>query len=76
MGFNYPAVNLRSVEELVGAMFESEGKQLKLFGEFVKNKGLAKLLRNKNWTGFARHYNGPNYGDYDKRMERAYNKFV
>jgi hypothetical protein len=33
-------------------------------------------LKNKDWAGFARHYNGPDYGDYDKRMERAYKRFV
>jgi hypothetical protein len=59
MGFNYPDVNLRSIDELVGAMYESEGKQLKLFGEFVKKKGLANFLKKKDWAGFARHYNGP-----------------
>jgi N-acetylmuramidase len=76
MGFNYAAVNLRSAEELVAAMYESEGEQLKLFGEFVKKKGLTDFLKNKDWAGFARHYNGSEYGDYDKKMERAYKRYI
>ena len=76
MGFNYAAVNLRSVEELVAALYKSEGEQLKLFSEFVKKTGLADALRHKSWTDFARRYNGPDYGDYDKRMERAYRSLI
>ena len=76
MGFNYAAVNLRSVEELVAAPNKSEGERLKLFSEFVKKTGLADALRHKSWTDFARRYNGPDYGDYDKRMERAYRSLI
>jgi hypothetical protein len=76
MGFNYAAVNLRSVEELVAAPNKSEGERLKLFSEFVKKTGLADALRHKSWTDFARGYNGPDYGDYDKRMERAYRSLI
>jgi hypothetical protein len=76
MGFNYAAVNMRSVEELVAAMYKSEREQLKLFGEFVKKTGLADALKHKNWADFARRYNGHDYGDYDKKLERAYKSYV
>jgi hypothetical protein len=76
MGFNYSTVNLRSVEELVGAMYKSEGEQLKLFSEFVKKTGLADALKHKNWADFARRYNGHDYGDYDKKLERAYKRYI
>lgn len=77
MGFNYRVCGCKSVEEFVGMMSENEGQQLELFSRFIKNNRWDVYLRNLDWKGFARHYNGAGYeqNQYDKRLERAYAKY-
>jgi hypothetical protein len=31
--------------------------------------------KDKQWANFAVHYNGPDYGDYDDHMQKAYEQF-
>jgi hypothetical protein len=35
-------------------------------------------LRDKDWAGFARRYNGPAYAEnkYDEKLSAAYEKFL
>ena len=58
-------------------MKSSYKEQLKLFVYFIINNDLAKYLRNKDWAGFAKKYNGPAYeqNQYDKKLENAYIKY-
>ncbi len=42
-------------------MVRSEDAQLACMPGFLKANGLAEKLLNKDWTGFARLYNGPSY---------------
>lgn len=76
MGFNYKSCNCHDIDEFVAKMKSSYKEQLKLFVYFIINNDLAKYLRNKDWTGFARKYNGPAYeqNQYDKKLENAYKK--
>ena len=46
---------------MVQAMVRSEDAQLACMAGFLKANGLAEKLLNKDWTGFARMYNGPSY---------------
>lgn len=74
MGFNYKACDEKSVESFVAAMCESERKQLILFGRFIWKGGMLPALIAKNWSEFARRYNGPSYtqNKYDAKLAAAY----
>lgn len=76
-GFNYRLCGCSSVEEMVERMSESEFSQLELFGVFIRNAGMLKDLQDKNWTAFARRYNGASYAKrgYHTRMANEYAKF-
>lgn len=78
MGFNYAVCGFKSVGAFVDAMKESEGRQLDAFVSFVKNNGLADELRENDWAGFARQYNGADYkkNKYDTKMAAAYRKYA
>lgn len=61
----------------VGAMFEQVLFRLvQLFTAFIQSNRLDTYLRNKDWAGFAKGYNGPAYAEnqYDKKLEKAYHK--
>ena len=77
MGFNYKVCGCKDVNEFVSKMEESEGSQLELFMRFIRNNRIDCYLRNKDWKGFARHYNGPCYAQnkYDEKLEKAYNRY-
>lgn len=76
-GFNWKICGTESPQQFVDLMSRSERDQLELFATFMKNTGLLKYLKNKNWSAFARQYNGPGYAKrgYHTRMAKAYNKF-
>ena len=79
MGFNHKAAGYETVEEYVAAMKQDEGKQLKAFGSFIKsNPAMHKALKNKDWAGFAKRYNGSGYkkNNYDTKISNAYNKLA
>lgn len=77
MGFNYSACKCDSVQQFVELMKENEGKQLDLFTSFIQSNRLDTYLRNKDWAGFAKRYNGPAYAEnqYDIKLEKAYLKY-
>lgn len=73
-GFNYKLCGCQSVEEMVAKVSESEFSQLEMFAVFIRNSGMLESLRNKDWTTFARKYNGPSYAKrgYHTRMAKEY----
>lgn len=73
-GFNWKKCGAGSIDEFVELMSRSERDQLNLFGNFIKNSGLLPHLRNKNWSAFARGYNGPSYArrGYHTRLAKSY----
>lgn len=77
MGFNHAACGYATVEQFVGDMFDTEGKHLNAFVEFVKSSKLTDALKNKQWATFAARYNGPAYAEnaYDTKMAAAYKKY-
>jgi len=77
LGINYKDAGFDSVGSFVYSMQLSEGEQLKAFINIIKSWGLASALKNRNWKKFARRYNGTGYWkhEYDKKLERAYNKY-
>lgn len=76
-GFNYRLCGCSSVDEFVRLMSYSELEQLELFAAFIRNAGMLEDLRNKNWAGFARKYNGAGYArrGYHTRMASAYARY-
>ncbi|MDE7413118.1 MAG: N-acetylmuramidase family protein [Muribaculaceae bacterium] len=76
-GFNYKLCGCQSVAEFVKLMSYSELEQLELFATFIINSGMVNDLKNKNWSNFARRYNGASYAKrgYHTKMADAYKKF-
>lgn len=77
MGFNHAAAGFPSVEEFINAMVRDELSQLTAMAAFINEAGMATALRGRNWTSFARKYNGPKFSEnqYDTRLAAAHAKF-
>ena len=76
-GFNWKRCGASSVQDFVRRMSTSEQEQLTMFAEFIRNSGLLDALRSKNWSTFARGYNGPAYATrgYHTKLANAYARF-
>lgn len=77
MGFNHKICGCQDVYDFVHKMSESHEKQLELMYYFMNNSGCLKNLKEKDWAGFARKYNGPGYAQnaYDQKLRNAYENF-
>lgn len=77
MGFNYKLCGCNDIYEFTRKMSESEEMQLELMFYFMSNSGCLKYLQAKDWAGFAKKYNGPDYAKnaYDQKLMNAYNNF-
>lgn len=78
MGFNSNLAGYPIVEAMVDAMVASEDAQLAAMANFVRAQGFDAPLRNHDWAGFARGYNGPDFAknQYDTRLASFYQKFA
>ncbi len=76
-GFNWRLTGASSPSDFVRRMSRSGYDQLVLFANFIRNTGLLKHLRAKNWSAFAKLYNGPGYAarGYHRRMAAAYRRY-
>ena len=76
VGMNYKLCGYKSPEEFFEAMQKNEGKQLKAFCNFIKNRGLVDELRRKDFLNFSLIYNGPSarLHYYPERLEAAYKR--
>ncbi len=77
MGFNHSMAGYPSAEAMVKDFLDDEDKHLEAMVEFIIAAGLDDELRNHDWRGFARGYNGPGYAKngYHTKLERAYRKW-
>lgn len=77
MGFHWEALGYQSIDAFVDFMYVSEAEHLKAFLRYIQVNDLAKHLKAKNWTEFARLYNGPGYAEnqYDTKMAAAYARY-
>ena len=76
MGFNFSTCGFASVDAFVESMKAGESGQLQAFVGFCNSTpGLREALANKNFVKCATLYNGADYGDYDKRISKAYKKY-
>lgn len=78
MGFNWNLCGVSSLQDFINAMYKNEDSHLDMFDDYIVNSGLDDELKNKDWKGFARGYNGSSYtkNNYDKKLKEAYNKFT
>lgn len=78
MGSNFKMVGCKSVQDMVEEAKESEAGQLRQMAAFIKSAGLQDELAARNWAGFAKGYNGPQYAQnqYDQKLAAAYAKFA
>jgi N-acetylmuramidase-like protein/putative peptidoglycan binding protein len=76
MGFNFGIAGFPTVDEMVAAMVKDEGSQLSAMAEFIVGNHLDAALRDRDWTFFARSYNGADFerNQYDARLAAAYAK--
>lgn len=73
MGFNFAACGYATVFEFAAAMKINAGQQLKAFIGFCRKKpALVNAMKNKDYIAMASQYNGKDYGDYDRRIQKAY----
>lgn len=75
-GFNWKICGCSSLDDFVERMSFSEREQLELFATFLISTGYDKYLRAKNWSTFARRYNGPAYArrGYHTKLASAYKR--
>lgn len=75
-GFNWKICGCSSLDDFISRMSYSEREQLELFASFLKSTGFVRYLREKNWSAFARRYNGSSYASrrYHTRLAAAYKR--
>ncbi|MER8455865.1 N-acetylmuramidase domain-containing protein [Mesorhizobium sp. M1300] len=77
LGENFEAAGFLTVQAMVEAMKDDEENQLLAAVNFIKANKLDDNLRNHDWVGFAKGYNGAGYrkNAYDTRLADAYRKW-
>lgn len=77
MGFNYALAGFANVADMVAAMVRDEDAQLHATAAFVAGSGLVGALQRRDWTAFARGYNGLDFvrNDYALRLAEAFGRF-
>jgi hypothetical protein len=77
MGFNAVGAGFSSPVDMIERMAASEDAQLAGMAGFIASEKLDAKLRNRDWAGFARRYNGTNYwkNEYDMKLKSAFEKF-
>ncbi|WP_227671468.1 N-acetylmuramidase family protein [Psychrobacter sp. 72-O-c] len=73
MGYWWKELGYPSLQDFINDMYESEAKQLEAMCRYIEHFGLVDELQRRDWKGFARGYNGPNYykSNYHGRLEAA-----
>lgn len=77
MGFNHKLAGYPSAKAMVEDFLEGEAQHLQAMVNFIANTGLAKALREHDWRGFAKGYNGSQYekNHYHTKLAAAYRKW-
>lgn len=75
LGRNYKLCGCKSAEDFFSKMQRNEAWQLVLGLRFIVNSGLVPYLKKKDWTAFARRYNGSGQVSYYAgKLRTAYEK--
>ena len=77
MGAHWQWLGYGSVDALVREARSGLTGQVSVMARYIDKAGLSYALRQKDWSAFARTYNGPAYrkNKYDEKMAAAYKKF-
>lgn len=79
MGKFHDEAGYATVEAFVDAMLVNQAKHLDAFVSVILARpALLRAIRAKDWTAFARGYNGKDYAknNYDGKMRSAYNRLT
>ena len=79
MGFNAKSCSYDGVDDMIARFKDSERAQLDGMVRFIKRDNtLARALKDKAWTIFARIYNGPGFAknEYDEKLAEFYTACV
>src|SRR6516225_753527 len=70
MGFNASSAGFRDAEHMVAQMMHSENEQILGMVRFMRTTGMHAALQRRDWTAFARRYNGPDFAQnrYDEKI--------
>lgn len=75
MGEHHALLGYPTVQAMVQAACDSEGRQVEMVAAYLKHFRLDAALRDEDWLGFARGYNGPgNVVSYAARLEDAFSR--
>lgn len=75
MGFHHATLGFHTAVDMAEFAKKGENEHLWLFSQFIKaNPVMHKALQDKDWTTFARLYNGAGYAQnrYDAKMAQFY----
>ncbi|MEM5340347.1 N-acetylmuramidase domain-containing protein [Paraburkholderia azotifigens] len=78
MGFFYYRMGYASPIALANAVMTGVDAQFDLFVAYMTkvSAGALEALQKRNWTNFAKHYNGLGYpAAFPQQMEQHYNEF-
>ena len=77
MGYHWKSLSYSTLQMFINAMYKDEASQLDAMCRYIKFNNLINALKNKDWTAFAKGYNGKNYkvNNYDVKLGNAYKKF-
>jgi N-acetylmuramidase/Putative peptidoglycan binding domain len=74
MGAHWKALGYPSVMALVNDARSGAAGQIRLLVRFIQHNNLAPLLIQKDWSAFARRYNGPGFrkNNYDGKLRASF----
>jgi hypothetical protein len=76
MGSHWKLLGYPSVEAFVETARSGAAGQVEQLIRFIEKNGLLPILNNRDWTAFARRYNGPLFrrNAYDTKLAAAYKR--
>jgi hypothetical protein len=76
MGFNAALAGFRNAEDMITQMMRSENEQILGMVRFMRASGMHTALQRRDWTAFARSYNGPGFATnrYHEKLAAAHTR--
>lgn len=77
MGAHWQWLGYADIDALVAEARSGVAGQIRLMMRYIEKSGLTAAMNRRDWEGFARGYNGPDYkrGRYDTKLAAAYEKY-
>ncbi|PSJ60859.1 N-acetylmuramidase family protein [Pseudaminobacter soli (ex Li et al. 2025)] len=77
MGAHWAWLGYANVDALVAEARSGVAGQVRLMACYIDKAGLSTALRDRDWTAFARGYNGPDYrkNSYHTKIAAAYRRY-